>query len=66
LASPSLSGYCKTPAFSVCAQPIEKVIPPKAWPGHFAELYAMVGSIGDNRQGGWFGYCVSKVTVDYV
>jgi NAD(P)-dependent dehydrogenase (short-subunit alcohol dehydrogenase family) len=33
---------------------------PKRQPGHFAALSAMVGSISDNRLGGWYGYRASK------
>ncbi len=38
------------------------VIPlmPKKRAGHFAVLSAMVGSISDNRLGGWYGYRASK------
>lgn len=37
---------------------------PKNRPGHFAVLSAMVGSIGDNRLGGWYGYRASKAAVN--
>ena len=37
---------------------------PKAKPGHFAALSAMVGSIGDNRLGGWYGYRASKAALN--
>ena len=42
------------------------VIPlmPKNRPGHFAVLSAMVGSIGDNRLGGWYGYRASKAALN--
>lgn len=42
------------------------VIPlmPKNLPGHFAVLSAMVGSIGDNRLGGWYGYRASKAALN--
>ncbi len=42
------------------------VIPlmPKDRPGHFAVLSAMVGSIGDNRLGGWYGYRASKAALN--
>ena len=33
---------------------------PRQGPGHFAALSAMVGSIGDNRIGGWYSYRASK------
>lgn len=33
---------------------------PRRQPSHFAALSAMVGSIGDNRLGGWYGYRASK------
>lgn len=32
--------------------------------GHYAVLSAMVGSIGDNRLGGWYGYRASKSAVN--
>lgn len=32
--------------------------------GHYAILSAMVGSIGDNRLGGWYGYRASKSAVN--
>lgn len=32
--------------------------------GHFAVLSAMVGSIGDNRLGGWYGYRASKAALN--
>jgi len=37
---------------------------PKTQPGHFAALSAMVGSIGDNRLGGWYGYRASKAALN--
>jgi len=42
------------------------VIPlmPKNQPGHFTVLSAMVGSIGDNRLGGWYGYRASKAALN--
>lgn len=42
------------------------VIPlmPKNRLGHFAVLSAMVGSIGDNRLGGWYGYRASKAALN--
>jgi NAD(P)-dependent dehydrogenase (short-subunit alcohol dehydrogenase family) len=42
------------------------VIPlmPKRRPAHFAALSAMVGSIGDNRLGGWYGYRASKAALN--
>lgn len=42
------------------------VIPlmPKNRPTHFAVLSAMVGSIGDNRLGGWYGYRASKAALN--
>jgi NAD(P)-dependent dehydrogenase (short-subunit alcohol dehydrogenase family) len=33
-------------------------------PGHFAVLSAMVGSIADNRLGGWYGYRASKAALN--
>ncbi len=33
---------------------------PRSEPSHFAALSAMVGSIGDNRIGGWYAYRASK------
>ena len=33
---------------------------PRQRPSHFAALSAMVGSIGDNRIGGWYSYRASK------
>lgn len=33
-------------------------------PGHFAVLSAMVGSIEDNRLGGWYGYRASKAALN--
>ena len=33
-------------------------------PGHFAALSAMVGSIADNRLGGWYGYRASKAALN--
>ena len=33
-------------------------------PGHFAVLSAMVGSIADNRLGGWYGYRASKTALN--
>lgn len=42
------------------------VIPlmPKRRSAHFAVLSAMVGSIGDNRLGGWYGYRASKAALN--
>jgi NAD(P)-dependent dehydrogenase (short-subunit alcohol dehydrogenase family) len=42
------------------------VIPlmPKKQPTHFAALSAMVGSISDNRLGGWYGYRASKAALN--
>jgi NAD(P)-dependent dehydrogenase (short-subunit alcohol dehydrogenase family) len=42
------------------------VIPqmPKKQTAHFAVLSAMVGSIGDNRLGGWYGYRASKAALN--
>jgi len=42
------------------------VIPlmPRNRPAHFAVLSAMVGSIGDNRLGGWYGYRASKAALN--
>ena len=42
------------------------VIPlmPRDRPGHFAVLSAMVGSIADNRLGGWYGYRASKAALN--
>lgn len=37
---------------------------PKRQPTHFAVLSAMVGSIGDNRLGGWYGYRASKAALN--
>ena len=37
---------------------------PKNRPSHFAVLSAMVGSIGDNRLGGWYGYRASKAALN--
>jgi NAD(P)-dependent dehydrogenase (short-subunit alcohol dehydrogenase family) len=37
---------------------------PKRLPAHFAVLSAMVGSIGDNRLGGWYGYRASKAALN--
>jgi len=37
---------------------------PKSGPCHFAALSAMVGSIGDNRIGGWYGYRASKAALN--
>ncbi|MFT5140423.1 MAG: NAD(P)-dependent dehydrogenase (short-subunit alcohol dehydrogenase family) [Rhodothermales bacterium] len=36
----------------------------KQKPGQYAVLSAMVGSIGDNRLGGWYGYRASKAAVN--
>lgn len=41
------------------ARALENVFEPRAT-GTFAVLTAMVGSIGDNRLGGWYGYRASK------
>ena len=37
---------------------------PRRQPAHFAVLSAMVGSIGDNRLGGWYGYRASKAALN--
>lgn len=37
---------------------------PRSGPSHFAALSAMVGSIGDNRIGGWYGYRASKAALN--
>jgi NAD(P)-dependent dehydrogenase (short-subunit alcohol dehydrogenase family) len=37
---------------------------PKNRSTHFAALSAMVGSIGDNRLGGWYGYRASKAALN--
>lgn len=37
---------------------------PKRSPAHFAALSAMVGSIGDNRIGGWYAYRASKAALN--
>lgn len=37
---------------------------PKNQPTQFAALSAMVGSIGDNRLGGWYGYRASKAALN--
>jgi NAD(P)-dependent dehydrogenase (short-subunit alcohol dehydrogenase family) len=37
---------------------------PKDRPTHFAALSAMVGSISDNRLGGWYGYRASKAALN--
>ena len=37
---------------------------PKDRPAAFAALSAMVGSIGDNRLGGWYGYRASKAALN--
>jgi len=37
---------------------------PKRQAAHFAVLSAMVGSIGDNRLGGWYGYRASKAALN--
>jgi NAD(P)-dependent dehydrogenase (short-subunit alcohol dehydrogenase family) len=41
------------------AQAIEPALP-RDRPVHFASLSARVGSIGDNRLGGWYGYRAAK------
>lgn len=43
-----------------------KVLPhlPRRRPAHFVALSAMVGSIGDNRLGGWYGYRASKAALN--
>lgn len=41
------------------AQAIEPLLPRDA-PSHFASLSARVGSIGDNRLGGWYAYRAAK------
>lgn len=44
----------------------KSVIPlmPKSRISHFAVLSAMVGSITDNRLGGWYGYRASKAALN--
>ena len=37
---------------------------PREGPSHFAALSAMVGSIGDNRIGGWYSYRASKTALN--
>ncbi len=37
---------------------------PRSGPCHFAALSAMVGSIEDNRIGGWYGYRASKAALN--
>lgn len=37
---------------------------PRQGPSHFAALSAMVGSIGDNRIGGWYSYRASKTALN--
>lgn len=37
---------------------------PRTGASHFAALSAMVGSIGDNRIGGWYGYRASKAALN--
>lgn len=37
---------------------------PRSGACHFAALSAMVGSIGDNRIGGWYGYRASKAALN--
>ena len=37
---------------------------PRRTPTHFAALSAMVGSIGDNRLGGWYSYRASKAALN--
>lgn len=37
---------------------------PREGPSHFAALSAMVGSIGDNRIGGWYAYRASKAALN--
>ena len=37
---------------------------PRQRRAHFAALSAMVGSIGDNRLGGWYGYRASKAALN--
>lgn len=37
---------------------------PRRGPSHFAALSAMVGSIGDNRIGGWYSYRASKAALN--
>jgi len=39
---------------------------PKLTPSHIAVLSARVGSIGDNRLGGWYSYRASKAAVNQV
>jgi NAD(P)-dependent dehydrogenase (short-subunit alcohol dehydrogenase family) len=38
----------------------------KSEPSQFAFLSAMVGSIGDNRLGGWYGYRSSKAALNMI
>lgn len=45
------------------AQAVMDRIPRRA-PAHFAALSAMVGSIGDNRLGGWYAYRASKAALN--
>jgi NAD(P)-dependent dehydrogenase (short-subunit alcohol dehydrogenase family) len=45
------------------AQQVIPLIPTKR-PTHFAALSAMVGSISDNRLGGWYGYRASKAALN--
>ncbi|MFN3954882.1 MAG: SDR family NAD(P)-dependent oxidoreductase [Pararhodobacter sp.] len=39
---------------------------PRARPAVFAALSARVGSIGDNRAGGWYGYRASKAALNQI
>ena len=41
------------------AQALEPALP-RDQPSHFASFSARVGSIGDNRAGGWYGYRAAK------
>jgi NAD(P)-dependent dehydrogenase (short-subunit alcohol dehydrogenase family) len=41
------------------AQAVEAAVP-RDQPSHFASFSARVGSIGDNRSGGWYGYRAAK------
>lgn len=39
---------------------------PRTGPSHFAALSARVGSIGDNRLGGWYGYRAAKAALNQI
>jgi NAD(P)-dependent dehydrogenase (short-subunit alcohol dehydrogenase family) len=47
------------------AQAVESALP-KDLPVHFASLSARVGSIGDNRLGGWYAYRAAKAAQNQV